>query len=149
MPIVFIDSPGGTYWKKWQQYVHDELLMRGLVGDADLRLYLITDDIDRAVQEVRTFYSNYHSIRHTRDELVMRLHHAPTADQLAEIQREFSDLCDGGKFRVSAALPVERDEPALANLPRLVFRFHRRDHGRLRILIDFLNSLHPPEPLKA
>jgi hypothetical protein len=39
---------------------------------------------------------------------------------------------------------MERDEPALANLPRLVFRFNRRDHGRLRILIDLLNSYHPP-----
>jgi uncharacterized protein (TIGR00730 family) len=149
MPIVFIDSPGGQYWKKWQQYVKDELVARGLVGGDDLRLYLITDDIDQAVQEIRTFYSNYHSIRHTRDELALRLHHAPTPEQLAYIQDHFSDLCDGGKFRVSSALPIERDEPALANLHRLLFRFNRRDHGRLRILIDFLNSLHPPEPLKS
>jgi hypothetical protein len=149
MPIVFIDSPGGQYWKKWQQYVKDELVARGLVGEDDLRLYLITDDIDQAVQEIRTFYSNYHSIRHTRDELALRLHHAPTPEQLAYIQDHFSDLCDGGKFHVSTARPIERDEPALANLPRLFFRFNRRDHGRLRILIDFLNSIHPPEPLTS
>jgi hypothetical protein len=36
---------------------------------------------------------------------------------------------------------VERDEPALAHLARLVFVFNRRDHGRLRMLIDFLNNL--------
>jgi hypothetical protein len=36
---------------------------------------------------------------------------------------------------------VERDEPALAGLHRLVFAFNRRDHGRLRMLIDHLNDL--------
>ena len=43
--------------------------------------------------------------------------------------------------RVSGALPVERDEPALADLHRLTFLFNRRDHGRLRQLIDYLNNL--------
>jgi hypothetical protein len=45
----------------------------------------------------------------------------------------------GGRFRLSAALPDERDEPELASLPRLVFRFDRRSLGRLRQLIDELN----------
>jgi hypothetical protein len=40
-------------------------------------------------------------------------------------------------------LPVEQDETALAHLPRLVFSFNRRDHGRLRMLINFLNDLPP------
>ena len=42
---------------------------------------------------------------------------------------------------MTEALPVERDEPALAHLPRLVFTFNRRDHGKLRMLIDYLNDL--------
>ena len=46
-----------------------------------------------------------------------------------------------GEFRVSGALNVERDEPVLAHLHRLVFAFNRRDHGRLRELIDYLNDL--------
>jgi hypothetical protein len=44
-------------------------------------------------------------------------------------------------MKVSAALPVERDERALKDLPRLVFRFNRREHGRLRQLIDELNRI--------
>jgi uncharacterized protein (TIGR00730 family) len=143
MPIVFIDSPGGDYWKQWQAYVQDQLVSRGLVGEADLRLYKITDSIDAAIAEIRHFYSNYHSIRHTRNEVILRLHHPVTNSQIAEIQSQFSDLSDGGPFRATTALPVERDEPALADLPRLVFPFNRKDHGRLRILIDYLNDLHP------
>jgi len=42
---------------------------------------------------------------------------------------------------VGGALPVEQDEEAIAHLPRLVFTFNRRDHGRLRMLIDHLNDL--------
>src|SRR5207248_4805249 len=52
MPIVFIDSPGGDYWKMWQDYVERQLLSRGLIGLNDLRLYKITDDIQAAAREV-------------------------------------------------------------------------------------------------
>lgn len=146
LPIVFIDSPGGDYWKQWQAYVQDQLVSRGLVDESDLRLYKITDSIDDAVNEIRHFYSNFHSLRHTREEMVIRLHHPPTKSEIAEIESQFSDLRDGGAFRATAALPVERDEPALAELPRLAFPFNRRDHGRLRALIDYLNDLHPSNP---
>lgn len=142
IPIIFIDSPGGDYWKQWQAYVDNQLITRGLVGQTDKRLYKITDDIDQAIREVRHFYSNYHSLRYSRDDVILRLHHPITKPELAEIARQFSDLLDHGTFRAGGALSVERDEPALAELPRLVFAFNRRDHARLRVLIDFLNDLH-------
>jgi uncharacterized protein (TIGR00730 family) len=145
MPIVFIDSPTGDYWKQWQDYVVNQLVSRGLVGEADLHLYKITRNISEAIAEIRRFYSNYHSIRFSRNDVIMRLHHPLTKGELAEIERRFSDLREGGSFHAGAALSVERDEPALLDLPRLIFPFNRRDHGRLRILIDFLNDLHPPE----
>jgi uncharacterized protein (TIGR00730 family) len=141
IPIVFIDRPGGDFWRGWQHYVENHLLARGLIGANDLALYKITDNIDEAAHEVRHFYSNYHSLRFARDEVVIRLHRAPDVSQLAHISREFADIKLRGEFRVSSALPVERDEPALAKLPRLVFVFNRRDHGRLRMLIDYLNDM--------
>jgi uncharacterized protein (TIGR00730 family) len=143
-PIVLIDSPGGDYWKQWQDYVERQLIGRGLAGEDDKRLYKITSNIDEAVEEIRKFYSNYHSIRFSRDEMIMRLQHAPNESQLREIQKQFGDLClNGGKFRVSGPLEVESDEPALAKLARLIFPFNRKDHGRLRILIDKLNEIKP------
>jgi hypothetical protein len=141
MPIVLIDSPGANFWSGWQHYVKNHLLKQGLISNQDLHLYRITHDVDVAVEEVRRFYSNYHSMRYTRDEIIIRLHRAPGDRQLREISETFSDINMGGEFRVSRALPVERDEPALNDLPRLVFAFNRRDHGRLRQLIDFLNAL--------
>jgi hypothetical protein len=38
-------------------------------------------------------------------------------------------------------LPIEKDEPSLSHMPRLVFPFNRRDHGGLRMLINYLNDL--------
>jgi uncharacterized protein (TIGR00730 family) len=141
IPIVFIDSPGSNYWATWQEYVEKQLLARGLISPNDLRLYKITSDVDEAVHEVRHFYSNYHSLRYVRDELVLRLQRRPTDTQLADIRKNFADIVVRGTFRVGEALPVENDEPTLAKFPRLIFVFNRRDHGRLRILIDYLNDL--------
>ena len=147
MPIVFIDSPGSDYWAKWQEYVEKQLLARGLISTNDLRLYKITSDVDQAVHEVRHFYSNYHSLRYVRDEMVIRLQRRPNEAQLAQLNRKFGDLATSGPIRISGALPVESDEPKLMHLPRLVFTFNRRDHGRLRMLIDYLNDL--PQPASA
>ena len=140
-PIIFVDKPGGQFWDAWQDYVKNHLLARRLISEHDLALYKITENIDEAVEEVRHFYSNYHSVRYSRDDLVIRLHRKPTDGQLAEITEKFSDIKVKGDFRLSGPLPVEHDEPSLAHLHRLVFTFNRRDHGKLRMLINFLNDL--------
>jgi hypothetical protein len=94
------------------------------------------------VKECVHFYSNYHSVRTIRDDLVMRLHTRPSESQLKDISKEFADIAVGdGGFRLSAPLPMEFDEPALDSLTRLIFRFNRKDHGRLRMLIDRLNDM--------
>jgi hypothetical protein len=141
MPIVFVDSPGGKFWASWQEYVQKHLLAQKLISPNDLHLYKITDDVNAAAKEVTHFYSNYHSIRFVDNELVMRLHRKPTPEQLEQINKNFGDICSSGVYRVSNALPVEKDEITLAAMPRLIFQFNRRDHGRMRMLIDFLNDL--------
>jgi hypothetical protein len=141
MPVVFIDHPGGNYWHAWQDYVQHQLLARGLISPEDLALYKVTDSVDQAVREVCHFYDNFHSVRYWRDEIAIRLRRAPDDAMLRRISHQFADIKTEGDFRVSSPLKVERDEPALANLPRLVFRFNKRDHGRLRQLIDLLNDL--------
>lgn len=142
MPIVMVDRPGGQFWHAWQDYVQHHLLGRKLISPEDRHLYHITDSVDDAVEHVCRFYRNFHSVRYHRDELILRLQRAPDAGMMQRIASEFADLVapGGSPFRVSAALPVEADEAALSALPRLVFGFNRRDHGRLRVLIDLLNT---------
>jgi hypothetical protein len=141
MPIVFLHHQRSHFWRAWQHYVENHLLKGGLISEHDLHLYKITDNVEDAVREVTHFYNNYHSIRYAKDDIVFRLHRRPTEAQLAEISRKFSDIKVKGEFRVTDPLPVEKDEPTLAHLPRLVFAFNRRDHGRLRMLINHLNDL--------
>ncbi len=151
IPIVFVDAPGGDFWKTWQKCVVEQLLSKRLISAEDLHLYKITDNVDEAVAEVCNFYKNYHSIRYVRDLLVMRLHKAPTPDQLAVIRKKFADLltpvgspagtAPKADFQVSGPLSAEKDETALSHLARLTLPFNRRDHGKLRLLIDHLNEL--------
>jgi uncharacterized protein (TIGR00730 family) len=138
-PVVMIDEPGGTYWKQWRQFVEDDLLARGYISPADLSLFTVTDSVEDAVREITTFYRVYHSMRYVKGDLVLRLQ-SPLPDRvLDQVRWEFKDLSAGGTFEQVSALPPEANEPALANLPRLKFRFDRHSQGRLRQLIDFLN----------
>jgi len=92
------------------------------------------------VQEIVDFYRVYHSMRYVRNKLVLRLKTPPSDELLKAINAEFDDILSEGEFKVTAALPEERDETALAQMSRLVFRFNRRNLGRLRQLIDSLNA---------
>lgn len=137
-PVVMVDEPGGTYWKRWQAFIEDALLANGYISPQDRYLYRITDSVERAVHEVTNFYRVYHSMRYVRGELVLRLQRRLTDDTLARIRAEFADIATD--FEQTDMLPQEANEPALAEFPRLRFRFDRHNHGRLRQLIDVIND---------
>jgi len=141
VPVVFLDEPGGDYWADFQQFIRRSLLRRGMIGKDDLCLYKMTDDVDEAVDEIRDFYRVYHSMRYVHGKLVLRLGKQPGDELLEEINTSFADILSGGRFSSGGPLPEEKDEPELAKLPRLVFRFNRHDLGRLRQLIDRLNRV--------
>lgn len=140
VPVVFLDEPGGDYWQSFQKFVDEQLLARALISEEDLSLYKMTDSAEEAVREILDFFRVYHSMRWVHDRLVLRLHEPPDAERLERIQQDFRDILVGGPFVVGGPLPEERDEPALADLPRLIFPFNRRNYGRLRQLIDCLNG---------
>jgi len=142
-PIVLVDEPGGSYWRGFQGFIESDLLSRGYIGRQDLSLYRITDSVDDAVEEVCRFYRVYHSMRYVRGELVLRLTEPLGDETLATVRADFTGILSGGTFEPCAALPEEANEPALADLPRLRFRFNKHDHGRLRELIDVLNAAAP------
>jgi uncharacterized protein (TIGR00730 family) len=149
VPVVFLDSPGGDFWNLFQQFITDRLLARGMISPEDLSLYLMTDNLEAAVQEIVGFYRIYHSMRYVREQLVFRLTQAPSPELVERINENFADILAEGKFMAGKALAEEQDEPALIALPRLIFHFDRRSLGRLRQLVDFINrdpsmALPPP-----
>jgi hypothetical protein len=145
VPVVFLDAPGGTYWKELHELFQRRLLSARLISPEDLSLYKVTDNVDEAVAEVVGFFHNYHSMRYVHHQLVLRLRHAPTDEQLAEINAKFADILADGRFTLRhGPLDEERDETDLAQMTRLMFRFNRRSLGKLRLLIDHLNRLASP-----
>jgi hypothetical protein len=92
------------------------------------------------VSEIVSFYRVYHSLRFVDRLLVIRIKRRLSDQQMETLNGEFADLLDRGSFEQQAAFPKEADEPELADLPRLVCRYHRRSAGRLRQLIDRING---------
>ncbi|MFV2065892.1 MAG: TIGR00730 family Rossman fold protein [Pirellulales bacterium] len=139
VPVVFIDTPDGGYWRQFHQFIVDQLLDGGMIAREDLSIYRLTDNVSDAVDEIMQFYRVYHSMRYVRAQLVLRLQHELAPVLLEAINANFDDLLVDGRFEQQGPLKDERDEPNLAHLPRLVFRFDRRSLGRLRQLIDVIN----------
>ncbi len=139
VPVVFLDEPGGSYWRSFREFLEQTLLKHGMIDSEDMSLFSITDSVDEAVEEILQFFNVYHSIRYVRGKLVMRLTEAPGRKRLDEINTRFADLLAEGRFTLGGPLSEEKDEPDLAELPRLIFQFNRRSYGRLRQLIDCLN----------
>jgi hypothetical protein len=154
LPIVFVDAPGGGYWREWEGFVRRQMLDRGMITPQDTALFRITDRVEEAVEEVAGFYRNYHSSRYVQDGRLVIRHLSPIPDgALARLNAEFADIVVDGQIERNGPHPDEANEPELADLPRLVLRFNRRDFGRLRRLIDALNTAAaelaagPPRPV--
>jgi uncharacterized protein (TIGR00730 family) len=140
MPVVLVDHPQDDYWQRWLQYVREVLLARNLISPADMALFKVTNSVDEAVGEIMKFYRVYHSMRHVGNDLVLRLKKTLGGPLLSKIRTEFADIIRTGTFEETAALPAEANEVQLLAMPRLKFCFDRHKLGRLRMLIDMINS---------
>lgn len=141
MPLVLVDRPGGTYWKTWDKHVREHLLRDELIAPDDLDLYRITDDTDEAVKIITRFYRNFHSTRFVKDLFIIRLKHAPTDSAIEAMNEDFADIIIGPPIKRIEPTSEEREDKDQLDLQRIAFGFNRRDYGRLRQLIDVLNSL--------
>lgn len=140
VPIVFIDVPGGTYWKTWNRYVEDHILAKSLIDPEDLSIFRITDRIEDAIEEIDTFYRVYHSSRMIRNRLIIRTSSYVSDRDLSALSNEFTDILRGKPIVRREPYDEEHDEPATLSLPRLVLQFDMKRYGRLRQLIDRLNQ---------
>jgi uncharacterized protein (TIGR00730 family) len=141
VPLVFLDVPGGTYWRTWDGYVRDHLLSKGLISPEDFSLYKVMEDPDAAVEEILRFYRVYHSSRFMRKRLVVRTNFEVGDAVLAKLSEEFADILSGKPITKRGPYDEEADEPRLLELPRLVLHFDMKSYGRLRRLLDRLNEI--------
>ena len=142
-PIVLLDVPDGTFWSSWRSFVEQELVTSGYIDKRDLDLFLITDDVELAVEEVTGFYANYHSQRFVDGRLVLRLQHAPDDTTLDALNEEFADIVVRGRIDRIEVTAAEQADDDNVDLDRIAFRFDRHGFARLRSLIDRLNGREP------
>lgn len=139
-PIVLLESPGGSYWKTWREFLVDELIPRQLIDEDDLSLFSVATDINEAIAEIETFYSNYHSERYVGGRLVLRLHSLPDEGRLKQLTQRYRSMITKGVIEAVQASPQELEEDDFPDLPRVALWFDRTSFARLRLLIDDLNS---------
>ena len=142
-PVVLIEAPGTSYWQSWIEFVEHSLLERGMIQPDDLSLFHYTNDVEEAADVICSFYDNYHSQRFVDGRLVLRLQYRPDDGQMQEINDTFADIVVDGAIERIEATPIEVEDGDQPDLPRIRFHFNRRSLGRLRSLIDHLNSLAP------
>jgi uncharacterized protein (TIGR00730 family) len=140
IPVVMLDQSKGGYWETWLKFVTDHLARLGFVSADDFYFFKIMHTVEGAVQEITGFYRIYHSARWVGEQLVVRITRPLSKSKLAELNEKFSDMLRRGQIVQSKALPPEKNEPEIWELPRLVFMPHRRNFGRFRQLIDAINQ---------
>ena len=138
VPVVLIDAPGGRFWRRWMEFVREEMADQGMVSQEDLSLFRVTDSVEEAAAEIERFYRVFQSHRYVGDSFAIRLRRPLASSTVGEISLRFSDILKGPAEQVPGPLPAERGE--FPDLPRLVLPFNRSGFSRLRQLIDFVNA---------
>jgi uncharacterized protein (TIGR00730 family) len=137
MPVVLLDVPGEDYWHRWEAFLREQMIARGLLSADDPQLYRITDDVEQAAAEIFAFYRVFHSARFVDDNLVFRIREPLPASLLCTLQAEYADILRGPLEQHQGPLLAEGEE--WPTLWRLVVPFTRSRYGRLRMLIDAIN----------
>jgi uncharacterized protein (TIGR00730 family) len=140
-PLVFIDKKFGSYWRDWLVFIKKALLKRGLIYPNDMSLFMVTDDVDEAVQFVSDFYRNYHSLRYIGDRTVIRLNNALTDHQLGRLNKKYKDILISGNIEACCPSPEEIKGADQLDYFRLSMKFNRFSYGRLHELIHDINKL--------
>ena len=146
IPVVLVDKPGGRYWKTWMQFLHDHLLRLHLISRDDFNLFRVAPSVDAALDEIEGFYRNFRSYRWVGNRMVIRLNRALTHAAVGQLNAAFGDMIDTHAITQGGALPDEANEPDIAHLPRLTFVPHRRNFGRMRLLLDAVNAAETEPP---
>lgn len=145
MPLVLIETEQDDYWERWLEFMDRDLVRKGFISQEDLKLQTLVKDESQAVEVIKYFYRNYHSMRYADNLAVIRLRFKLNDYALRQLTQDFSDcLLPGGAFEMRSALPEESNELDLLTMPRLVFPFNRKSFVRLKEIIDCVNSFENP-----
>lgn len=138
-PIIMLEPKGGTYWKEWFSFIKGSMLKTGYISKQDLNIFKIMHSVKEAIREINLFYKNYHSIRYINDTTIIRLNKEMPDNKINLIKNKFSDILINGPEK-TRPLEWEVKNNEYLNLPRIKMRFNMHNFGRLKELIDYINS---------
>ena len=141
MPLVLMEAANENYWESWDLFIRDQVLARKLISQEDCSLYKIVNTPEEGVRWIQFFYSTYHSMRHVRGTLVLRLEKELADNHIAELNQSFKDLVKKGRIRKIEPFRVESDEPAILAKPRIGFAYNDKSAGRLTEMILAINRM--------
>lgn len=129
-PVVLVDTPEGTYWRQWMDFVVGAIVAHDYISAADTRLLRLCTSVDEATSEIEHFYSNYESCDIHASRAAIKLRRVPSPEQLVSLAALVPSFATGDGF-------VVEDDATLR------INFEGRNYVNLRILIDALNDLSP------
>jgi uncharacterized protein (TIGR00730 family) len=137
IPIVMIAGKGNDYWINWEKHIKTDLLVNGMISEEDLSLFHVANSPQDGVDHIMQFYNMYHSSRYVRSDYVIRVNAPLAAESIDKLNESFGDILREGKITQSGPLPVEKDH---LDLSRIIVPHSKRSYGRLRQLIDMVNT---------
>lgn len=137
-PIIFVETPGKTYWKTWFNFLKKELLRGGYLVKEDFKLFSVVKSARQAVEEIESFYRVYHSIRYHRGITIIRLNKKISEEKIKQLNKKYRNILDE-PIKPCGPLPVEVRCKELLDKPRVCLKFHGRHFGKLLDIIRDLN----------
>jgi len=126
-PVVLVDTPDGTYWDRWLEFINDEVIAGDYIGPLDMCLVQICHGVAEAIFEIERFYSNYVSFELVKGRASLAVRRVPDARQLDELSQIVASFAAGEGFRVEGS--------------NVSFNFDGRQYANLRLIINALNDL--------
>lgn len=120
-PVLLLEEPSGTFWRRWEDFMTDDVIGEGYLSPGDAVAYQRCDNVADVAEAVRRFYANYLSYERVANEARIQLVHGPNEAQLAHLRHFVADA----EF-------VTADST-------LRFAFEGRSYGQLRRVIDEVN----------
>ena len=139
VPIVMLEVAGDPFWTPLMEVMEPLLIQHGLISASDTSLYKITDSVHEAVQEIMSFYKNYHSIRFVENKLYIRVQRAISDSEFVDLVNTYGYLSSDGILKQSGPSEIEAKENDMPSLTRISLEYNAKGFADLRPLIDAIN----------
>ena len=53
LPVVLVDAPGGSFWRRWVEFVREQMVGTGMISPEDLDLFRVIDSVEEAARRSR------------------------------------------------------------------------------------------------